>query len=79
MHAVVAHVGVRDPAEARHALDEEIIPTAKTAPGLVGGYFIALDDIALDDSRPRRQSRCLGRGVRDEEHARAAVPAEGGT
>lgn len=44
MHAMVTHVTVHDRAEARRALDEQVIPAIKAAPGYVGAYFVALDE-----------------------------------
>jgi hypothetical protein len=67
MHAIVIHANIHDPAEAKHGVDEEIIPMMKNAPGLVSAYFVALDD---------------GHGVsievfETEEQAKAAAPPEG--
>lgn len=67
MHATVAHVNIRDRAEAKRGLDEEILPMIKDAPGFVGAYFVALDDthgvtIQVFDT---------------EEQARTLAPAEG--
>jgi hypothetical protein len=69
VHAIVVHVNIHDPAEAKRALDEEIIPMIKGAPGFVGAYFVALDD---------------AHGVsievfETEEQAKAIAPPEDGT
>ena len=67
MHATIVHVNIRDRAEAKRGLDEEIIPMIKDAPGFIGAYFVALDDT---------------HGVtiqvfETEEQARAVAPPEG--
>lgn len=68
MHAVVVRADIYDRAEAQRALDTEILPMLRTAPGFVGAYFVALDggeglSVHVFDS---------------EEHARnAAPPADG--
>jgi hypothetical protein len=64
MHAIVVHVNIHDPDEARRGLNEDVIPMMKSAPGFVGAYFVALDD---------------GQGVsievfETEEQAKAAAP-----
>ena len=45
MHATVVHVNIHDQAEAERALDQEFIPMLRGAPGFVGAYFVAVDDI----------------------------------
>ena len=67
MHAVVIHVNITDLVEAKRALDEDVIPMIKGAPGFLGAYFVAMDDthgvsIAAFET---------------EEQARATVPPEG--
>jgi hypothetical protein len=44
MHAIVVHVNIHDPAEAKRGLTEDVLPMMKSAPGFVGAYFVALDD-----------------------------------
>ena len=44
MWAVVITVDINDLAEAKRALDEEVVPTARQQAGFVGGYWIRLDD-----------------------------------
>ena len=68
MHATVVHVNIHDQAEAKRALDQELIPMLRGAPGFVGAYFVAVDDT---------------HGVsiqvfETEEQAKAAAPPETG-
>lgn len=68
MHAIVVHVNIHDQAEAKRALDQELIPMLRGAPGFVGAYFVAVDDT---------------HGVsiqvfETEEQAKAAAPPETG-
>jgi hypothetical protein len=68
MHATVVHVNIHDQAEAKRALDQELIPMLRGAPGFVGAYFVAIDDT---------------HGVsiqvfETEEQAKAAAPPETG-
>ena len=44
MHAVVVNVEVNDQEAATKGLEEDVIPMVKQAPGLVGAYWIQLDD-----------------------------------
>lgn len=68
MHAIVFHVNIHDQAEAKRALDQEIIPMLKGAPGFVGAYFVAVDD-----------SHGVSIQVFEtEEQAKAAAPPETG-
>ncbi len=65
MHAIVVEGNIHDRAEAKRGLDE-LIPTVKGGPGIVGAYFVALDD-----------ARALSVQVYEtEEQARAAAPPE---
>ena len=58
---------IADLAEAKRGLDEEVIPVTKGAPGLLGPYFVALDD-----------SHGISIEVFEtEEQARAFAPPEG--
>jgi hypothetical protein len=67
VHAVVVHVELKDLAEAKRGLEEQIIPMQKQAPGFKGAYFIDLGD---------------GHGMSvqawdTEEQAKAGAPPEG--
>jgi hypothetical protein len=67
MHAVVVHVDVKDLAEAKRGVEEQVIPAQKQAPGFKGAYFVDLGD---------------GRGMsvsvfETEEQAKAGAPPEG--
>ena len=67
MHAVVVHVDVKDLAEAKRGVEEQVIPMQKQAPGFQGAYFIDLGD---------------GHGMsvsvfETEEQAKASAPSEG--
>jgi hypothetical protein len=42
MHAVMVRVTIKDEAQARKALDEEVVPRVRQAPGLVAGYWVSL-------------------------------------
>jgi len=44
MHATIVHVNIHDEAEAKRALDQEVIPMLRGAPGFLGAYFVAVDD-----------------------------------
>jgi hypothetical protein len=44
MWAVVIRVDIKDLAEAKRALDEEVVPMARQQSGFLGGYWIQLDD-----------------------------------
>ncbi len=44
MHATMIHINIRDLAEARRRLTEEVVPIMKATPGFVGAYFVAIDD-----------------------------------
>ena len=68
MHATVVKVNIHDQVETKRALDEEFIPMLKQAPGFVGAYFVALDDVH-------------GLSVQvfeTEDQARAAAPSDSG-
>jgi hypothetical protein len=68
MHAHVVHVDIQDVGEAVKGLEESVIPNLKQAPGLIGAYFVAVDD-----------SHGVSVAVFDtEEQARTAAPPEGG-
>jgi len=69
MHALVVHANITDLSGAKRALDEQVLPMMRAAPGFVGAYFVALDDTH-------------GVSVRvfeTEEEARAAAPPPVGT
>jgi hypothetical protein len=42
MHAVMVRVTINDEAQARKALDEEVVPRVRQAQGLVAGYWVRL-------------------------------------
>ena len=66
MHARVIHANIADLAEAKRGLDEDIAGI-KGAPGLLGAYFVAVDD-----------SHGVSIEVFEtEEQARATAPPEG--
>lgn len=44
MYATVVHADIHDVAAARQGLAEPVLPGLKQAPGLVGAYFVQLDD-----------------------------------
>jgi hypothetical protein len=67
MHAVVVHVEVKDLAEAKRGVEEQVIPMQKQAPGFKGAYFVDLGD---------------GQGMsvavfESEEQAKAGAPTAG--
>jgi hypothetical protein len=67
MHATVVHANINDLAEAKRGLDEQVLPTLKSAPGFVGAYFVALDE-----------SHGVSVAVFEtEEQAKAGAPPEG--
>ena len=64
MHAVVVKVSIKDAEGAQKALEEEVVPHVKQAPGFVAGYWTRSDD------------RSNGQGMivfESEEAARAAA------
>jgi hypothetical protein len=64
MHAVVAKVSIKDAEGAQKALEEQVVPRLKQAPGFVAGYWTRSDD------RSNGQSLIV---FESEEAARAAV------
>jgi hypothetical protein len=44
MHAVVVHVSIKDGDAAQKALEEQVVPRVKQAPGFVAGYWTRSDD-----------------------------------
>ncbi len=44
MHARVIHADISDLAEAKQSLDEDVIHGLKGIRGLVGAYFVAIDE-----------------------------------
>ena len=64
MHAVVVKVSIEDSEAAQKALEEQVVPRVKQAPGFVAGYWSRSDD------------RSSGQGMilfESEEAARAAA------
>ena len=64
MHAVVVKVSIKDSEAAQKALEEQVVPRVKQAPGFVAGYWTRSDD------------RSNGRGMiifDSEDAARAAA------
>lgn len=64
MHAVVVKVSIKDSEAAQKALEEQVVPRVKQAPGFVAGYWSRSDD------------RSSGQGMilfESEEAARAAA------
>ena len=41
MHAVVTHATINDQEAATAALQSDVVPTLKQAPGFVGAYFVS--------------------------------------
>ena len=71
MHATVVHVNIHDQAEAKRALDQELIPMLRGAPGFVGAYFVAVDDthgVSIRFSRLKSRRR-LPRRLRPDRAA----------
>jgi hypothetical protein len=44
MHAVVVKVTIKDAESAQRALEEQVVPRVKQAPGFVAGYWTRSDD-----------------------------------
>jgi hypothetical protein len=68
MYAVFATVDFRDHEVALKALDEQVVPMVKGAPGFVTGYWVQLDDL-------HGQSVIV---FETEDQARAGMPEVGG-
>jgi hypothetical protein len=47
MHAVVVNLTINDPAAAKKALHEQLVPRVSHAPGFVTGYWTTKDASAL--------------------------------
>ena len=44
MHAIVVKVSIKDAEGAQKALEEQVVPRVKQAPGFVAGYWTRSDD-----------------------------------
>jgi hypothetical protein len=72
MHAVVVRVSIKDADGAQKALEEQVVPRVKQAPGFVAGYWTRSDDRSNGQGMIVFDSEDAARAAADQ--LRANVP-----
>jgi hypothetical protein len=74
MHAIVVKVAIKDAEGAQKALEEQVLPRIKQAPGFVAGYWTRSDDRSNGQSMIVFESEDAARAAHDQ--IRANFPDE---
>jgi hypothetical protein len=72
MHAVVVKLSIKDADAAQKALEEQVVPRVKQAPGFVAGYWARADDRSNGQAMIIFESEDAARAAADQ--LRANVP-----
>jgi hypothetical protein len=72
MHAVVVKVSIKDAEAAQQALEGQVVPRVKQAPGFVAGYWTRSDDRSNGQGMIVFESEDAARAAADQ--LRANVP-----
>ena len=72
MHAIVVKVSITDSEGAQKALEEQVVPRVKQAPGFVAGYWTRSDDRSNGQSMLVFESEDAARSVMEQ--IRANLP-----
>jgi hypothetical protein len=72
MHAVVVKLSIKDADAAQKALEEQVVPRVKQAPGFVSGYWARADDRSNGQAMIIFESEDAARAAADQ--LRANVP-----